>query len=101
MAYANVEFEDPDNGRRYVAPVGFSWTTLFFGFFPALLRGHLVGAAVQIGAFVCTAGLSSLAFPSFYNKWYLGDALKKGYRLTSTSVPAAEIERRSDRKSVV
>lgn len=29
MAYAKVEFTNPENGRSYAAPVGLSWTTLF------------------------------------------------------------------------
>lgn len=95
MAYAKIEFTNPENGRNYTAPVGFSWTTLFFGFFPAIIRGHVVGALAQFGACLVTLGLSSLVFPFFYNKWYLKSLLKKGFEAKSSTIPLDEIETRT------
>ena len=61
------------------APTGFSWTTLFFGFFPALIRGDLKwGLIILIAAAV--TGISWLIFPFFYNKLYIKELLKKGYK---------------------
>ena len=79
--------------------VGFSWTTFFFGFFPALFRGDFKWAVIQ---FACQAVVSVLAysinpnlselgwlvgiiFSFFYNQLYIKDLLAKGYTPASTS----------------
>jgi hypothetical protein len=59
---------------------GFSWTTLFFGFFPALFRGDLKWACIM---FICawiTAGISLLVFPFIYNNIYENELREKGYK---------------------
>lgn len=68
--------------------VGFSWTTLFFGFFVPLFRGDfkwtliilalnfLVGMfSFGIGAFIV-----NICFCFFYNRLYINDLLNKGYK---------------------
>lgn len=62
-------------------PVGFSWTTLFFGFFPALLRGYWV-AAIVIGR---TWGLSGLVFAFISNRWHLTHVIGGGFKVASPS----------------
>ncbi|MCI5635577.1 MAG: DUF2628 domain-containing protein [Sarcina ventriculi] len=59
--------------------VGFSWTTFFFGCFPALFRGDWKWGLIQIVCAICTFGLSSLLFAFIYNKLYINDLLKSGY----------------------
>ena len=67
------------------SPAGFSWTTLIFGFWPALLRGDLLGALVIM---VINAGtnsspvlyvLSSTLIAIFYNYVYINRKINKGY----------------------
>ncbi|UYH51759.1 hypothetical protein N5W20_02505 [Candidatus Kirkpatrickella diaphorinae] len=68
---------------------GFSWTTLLFGFFPALFRADFL---TFIGSFVilviiglCTYGIGlllvSLIWAFMYNKYYCRKLLEKGYVL--------------------
>ena len=75
------------------APLGFSWTTLFFGGFTALFRGDLKWAVIMwiVGgvAFslaVVTSGflfflplVSSLVFAATYNKMYVQDLIAQGF----------------------
>lgn len=59
--------------------IGFSWTTLFFAFMPALIRGDFKWFFVQLVLAILSVDLSSLIFAFFYNKIYLNDLLSKGY----------------------
>jgi hypothetical protein len=68
--------------------VGFSWTTFFFGFFPALIRGDLKWAVIMfltaaiVGAFTFGFGawIPGIIFSFVYNKIFIKDLLEKGYR---------------------
>ncbi|WDF81740.1 DUF2628 domain-containing protein [Lacticaseibacillus pabuli] len=67
--------------------VGFSWTTLFFGFFPALFRSDykwaLIIIAIELltGTFTFGGGtfFTCLVFSFLYNRLYINDLLAKGY----------------------
>lgn len=67
------------------SPAGFSWTTLIFGFWPALLRGDFLGALVIM---IINAGanfnpvlyvLSSVFIAIFYNYVYINRKISNGY----------------------
>jgi len=64
---------------------GFSWTTLFFGIFPALFRGDFKWALIMFLIGFFTGGLSWLVFPFIYNKLYMNDLITSGYRPTEES----------------
>jgi hypothetical protein len=66
---------------------GFSWTTLFFGFFPSLFRGDFItflgGFVIAAMISIITAGVGwfiiSLIWAFMYNKYYSRKLLEKGY----------------------
>lgn len=69
--------------------VGFSWTTLFFGMFPALFRSDFI---TFIGAFAILVilGIFSFGFGSLlamfiwafvYNRFYTSRLIERGYRI--------------------
>lgn len=85
MAYNKVILtkEDTPASERKHAPVGFSWTTFFFGFIIALVRDDWKWGVIQLILVFVTLGLSGLVFPFVYNKMYLTGLIAKGYRVVS------------------
>lgn len=94
MAYATINFHQSQTHRLKSAPVGFSWTTLFFGLFPALFRGHFVGAMIMALLSLVTFGLSWLIFPFIYNRMYINHLIGAGYRVSSTSADPTYLAQR-------
>lgn len=80
-------FRHPIFGTTKRAPVGFSWTTAFLAFWPALLRGDFKWAAIQFGIIfgvaLFTYGFGVpvvwIAFGVIYNKIYIKELIKNGY----------------------
>ena len=68
------------NGGIKEIPTGFSWTTFFFGFFPALIRGDIKWGVIMLGLALTTGGLSWLIFPFIYNKIYIKSLIEMGYK---------------------
>lgn len=85
MAYASIYFINPHTGAMKEAPVGFSWTTFFFGCFPALLRSDWKWGLIQLILILITGGLSTLVFMFIYNKLYISDLIDAGYKVKSIS----------------
>lgn len=74
------------NGARRSVPAGFSWTTLFFGPIPALLRGDLKWGAIQILVHLLlswTFGVGNLVmavvFAAIYNQKHLEGLTEQGW----------------------
>lgn len=67
--------------------VGFSWTTFFFVFLPALFRGDLKWASIMIIIQIVIAyitsgfgvGIVGIVFAFIYNKIYIKELIEKGY----------------------
>lgn len=91
MAHSTIVFKHPTFGTIKSAPVGFSWTTALFGFWPALFRGDFKWAAINFGVTVAvslvTLGFGAIvcwiAFGVFYNKMYVKELISKGYQVDS------------------
>ena len=77
---------------------GFSWTTLFFGMFPALFRGDFVTfiggffvlAILGIVSFGIGAVLAMLIWAIIYNKYYTRRLLEQGYEFADSDAKISE-----------
>ena len=76
-----LTMENPNTGIIKTAPVGFSWTTLFFNALPALFRGDMKWFCIQLLIACCTGGFSALIFAFIYNKLYVKKLLESGYKV--------------------
>lgn len=83
MAHTTIIFENPKSGAIKEAPVGFSWTTFLFGFFPALFRGDWKWAGIMLLLLLVTFGLSGFVFMFIYNKLYIKDLIGAGFKAKS------------------
>ena len=92
MAFATIKLKSKQ-GVIKEAPVGFSWTTLFFGAFVALFRGDWMWALMMIVAQFITFGLASILFGFIYNRFYIEGLFKQGYAVISYWGDKREIER--------
>ena len=82
MAFTVIRLVDK-NKITEKAPVGFSWTTLFFGFFVPLTRNDGIYALIMLGASIITFGIANLIFPFIYNKIFIQSLVKKGFKAKS------------------
>ena len=87
MAFSKLNLKHPEFEVTKEAPVGFSWTVLFFGFLPPLFRGDYKWAIVMLIAALVTFGLSNLIFMFIYNNLYLKSLLETGY----TSIDSEDV----------
>ncbi|OJZ96802.1 hypothetical protein [Helicobacter pylori] len=59
--------------------VGFSWTTLFFGFLVPAIRGDIGWAVLMLISQTLSLGLVNIVFAFIYNKKYTTKLLEDGY----------------------
>ncbi|MBU1314606.1 MAG: hypothetical protein KJ947_03000 [Alphaproteobacteria bacterium] len=87
-----VQLQHPSSGVGKTGFYGFSWTSFFFGGFPALIRGD-VGIGLGMLAVGFIAGFLGIGFGWFfvnliwafvYNKIYTNRLLEAGYKLADT-----------------
>lgn len=87
-----ITLKHKDSGIVKDGYYGFSWTTLFFGFFPALFRGDFItfigGFVISVIIALVTAGFGaffiSLIWAFMYNKYYTRRLLERGYVLAGS-----------------
>ncbi|MDW7626321.1 hypothetical protein [Azospirillum brasilense] len=79
-----VMMKHPQTGLTKKGFVGFSWTTLFFGAFPALFRGDWVIGLVLIILSVVTWGIAGIIAAFLYNKHYTTKLIEGGYQFADT-----------------
>lgn len=79
-----VMMKHPQTGLIKKGFVGFSWTTLFFGGFPALFRGDFLMGVVFVVLALFTAGLSNIIVAFFYNKQFTTKLVEQGYQFADS-----------------
>ena len=90
MAFAKITFENSVTGKTKIAPVGYSWTFLLFGFLPPLFRGDWKWGAILFVATLLTLGIAGIVFSFLYNKIYIKSLIAKGYKAVSVEVGPME-----------
>jgi len=84
--------ENPRTGETVNGFYGFSWTTLFFGAFPALFRKDFltfIGVFIVLLILACfTMGIGAtvgmFVWSFMYNKYYTTNLIKKGFAFAGT-----------------
>jgi hypothetical protein len=71
-------------------PLGFSWTTFFFGGWPAIFRQDWIPGLLIIAACLFTWGLAGVVAAFLYNSYYAKSLFNKGYKIHS--MPAGTTE---------
>ncbi|MGM9926831.1 MAG: hypothetical protein ACI35P_02680 [Bacillus sp. (in: firmicutes)] len=74
-----VQLVNPKTKESVNRKAGFSWTTVFFGFFVPLLRQDWKWAIIMFIAGLLTSGLSCFAFCFLYNKFNITEMLNQGF----------------------
>lgn len=80
MAYNIIFFENSHTGAKKEAPVGFSWTSLFFNIFVPLIRGDWKWAILTFIITTFTLGFGVIYFAFAYNKLYIKELVNAGYK---------------------
>lgn len=60
-------------------PLGFSWTTFFFGCIPAFCRGDWISGSIIFSLAFFTLGFSNIIAAFLYNKMYARSLFERGY----------------------
>lgn len=91
MAHGTVTVVNNFSGERKDIPVGYSWTVLFWGCFPALFRQDwknfgIMAAVLVVTSFMYIAWIPLIVFSFIYNeKMCLRDHLDKGWKIKGYS----------------
>lgn len=83
MAHSKLILKNPSDGTIKSAPIGFSWTVLFFGFLVPIYRKDWFWAFVMLILEIPTLSFISIIFAFFYNKIYARKLFRKGYTFFS------------------
>ena len=79
-----VLLKDPKSGVIKKGFYGFSWTTLFFGGWPAIFRGEIGLGLIVMLVTLFTCGIGGIIWAFLYNKRYTIGLLEKGYRFADS-----------------
>ncbi|QEA53602.1 DUF2628 domain-containing protein [Loigolactobacillus coryniformis] len=88
-----ANLSNPRTNQLKQVKVGFSWTTFFFGFWPALFRGDwlwaVIGLIIQLfiglPSYGIGASIYSIIFAFIYNRIYINKLLSQGYQAADSA----------------
>lgn len=72
--------KNTQTGETKVVKVGFSWTTFFFGFWPAIFRGDWLWAVILFVLCWLTVGIAGIIMAFVYNQIYIKRLVEQGFR---------------------
>ena len=80
----SIMMKPPNTGILKKGLYGFSWTTFFFGGFPALFRGDIIIGLIVIVLNCLTFCVAGIIWAFVYNKKYTLGLVEKGYIFSDT-----------------
>ncbi len=94
----NISMKHKDTGITKTGYYGFSWTTFFFGFFPALFRSDFItfigGFTISVIIGIFTMGIGSIfigiIWAFMYNKYYTRKLIENGYSFAGSDSENAQ-----------
>jgi hypothetical protein len=88
MAHSTLQLENPTTGEIIHAPIGYSWTCFFFGFFVPFVRQDWLAGCVTLALTVLLGPIVNIVFlPFMYNKYYINTKVKEGFVVTAANSP--------------
>ena len=91
MAYTKLILKHPVTHEIKEAPVGFSWTTMFFGAFVPAFRGDWGEVIYMIILGHLSLGLTGFVYMFYYNRFYIDKLVRrKGFKLQSVEKVTTE-----------
>ncbi len=77
--------KNPKTGDVKYAPVGFSWTSFFFGPFVPFLRGHVKWGILSIIPTIILGPIGTALLATSYNEIYAKWLMSKGYEISTAA----------------
>jgi len=81
MAHTTISLSNGVEVKQ--VPLVFSWTSFFFGGFPALIRCDWITGLLIMVACMFTWGIAGIVAAFMYNKMYAKSLFEKGYKIHS------------------